>query len=162
MTPNTPSASADPQYRVRTYDVNLGEYTKQDGVPEIVTGTRGLIGAIRLLRSLGYPCDRTADGSDPSVLIERVENPKQEKDRRFTLLALTGAVDAWLIRDAETDEKTMGVGFDGHDIELTRTQICDLMAFCACALDYIDGDKDQKISDAVSNATADPRFRDDE
>lgn len=68
---HTPQA----QYRVRTYDVNLKEFTVQEGVPEMVTGIRGLISAVRLLHELGYPCDRNADGSDPSVLIEKVETP---------------------------------------------------------------------------------------
>lgn len=66
--------SAERTYRVVTYDATLGEYTKQDGVPEIVTGIRGLISAVRLLRGMGYPADRNAHGSDPAVLIERIDS----------------------------------------------------------------------------------------
>jgi hypothetical protein len=72
MIPSEHQRLDERQYRIRTYDATLEDFTAQDGVPEIVTGTRGLIAAIRLLRELGYPCDRNADGSDPSVLIERI------------------------------------------------------------------------------------------
>lgn len=65
--------TSEAQYRIQTYDVEAGDYTPQDGIPEIVKGFRGLLMAVRLLRAEGYPCDRTKHGgSDPSVLIERV------------------------------------------------------------------------------------------
>ena len=61
------------EYRIRTYDVEAGDYTPQDGIPEIVTGFRGLLMALRLLKAEGYSCDRRKHGgSDPSVLVERI------------------------------------------------------------------------------------------
>jgi len=62
----------EPQYRARTWDTEREEFTAQDGIPEYVSGFRGLLGAVRLLRENGYPANRDRYGSDPSVLIERL------------------------------------------------------------------------------------------
>lgn len=67
-----------PKYRVRTYDINTGKFTPQAGIPEIVTGHSGLRKAIRALREMGYPADRSGDCSDSSVLIERMEPAEAE------------------------------------------------------------------------------------
>ena len=64
----------EPKYRVRTYDADLEEFTPQADVPEIVIGQLGLRRAIRELRSIGYPADRSGCCSDPSVLIELIED----------------------------------------------------------------------------------------
>ncbi len=64
------------QYSILTWDTNLEKYTPQDGVPELVTGFRGLIAAIRLLREAGYSADRNHCSSDPAVLIEKVSSPE--------------------------------------------------------------------------------------
>lgn len=66
--PESPEAT----YRVLTWDPNSEEYTPQDGIPELVTGFRGLLMAVRLLKKAGYEAYRTHCDSDSSVLIERV------------------------------------------------------------------------------------------
>lgn len=76
--PPSPSVpESDPIYRVRTYDANTGGYSAQEGIAEYVTGFRGLLNAVRELRSWGYPANRNAFDSDPAVLIERV-SPEAE------------------------------------------------------------------------------------
>ena len=69
----TESLSSQVQYSIRTWDGEANAYTKQAGVPEIVTGMfPGLRDAIRALRLIGYPCNRSQYDSDPAGLIERV------------------------------------------------------------------------------------------
>ena len=65
-----------PEYRIRTYDVDAGEYTAQQGVEEVVSGQIGLRKALRTLQDMGYSCDRSGGSSDPSVLVERIESEK--------------------------------------------------------------------------------------
>jgi hypothetical protein len=61
------------KYRVLTYDIDLGKFTPQKGVRQLAYGLGGLKRALRKLQSMGYPCNRSGDDSDPSVLIERFE-----------------------------------------------------------------------------------------
>lgn len=60
------------EYRIATWDTDANDFTVQDGVPHIVFGLRGLVGAVRALRNLGYSA-AYRDGNDPSVLIERID-----------------------------------------------------------------------------------------
>lgn len=56
-----------PNYRIRTWDMDLQEYTPQEGVPEIVHGETGLRRALRALQGMGYSGRREYD---PCVLVE--------------------------------------------------------------------------------------------
>ncbi len=72
------------EYRVRTWDVETNEYSAQEGIAEYVRGFAGLLSAVRELKANGYPCDRTKHGgSDPSVLIERIDEEAAEFRRRL-------------------------------------------------------------------------------
>lgn len=71
------------RYSVLTWDVNENALTEQEGIPSIVHGFRGLLAAVRLLREHGYPANRNAHGSDPSVLIERIDEVAREFRQRM-------------------------------------------------------------------------------
>lgn len=70
-----------PTYSITTYDVELGEFTPQDGltVPSIGVPWRGIRPVLRQLQSMGYSCDRVRVSEfgghvgDPSVLVERLD-----------------------------------------------------------------------------------------
>jgi len=51
------------KYEIRTWDADLQDFTKQNGVPCRVVGVAGLRKAMRSLQSMGY------DRRGPSVLI---------------------------------------------------------------------------------------------
>ena len=66
------------RYNVLTWDACAGQYTEQAGlsVPAVSVPWRGMLCALRELRTRGYTCHRVRypDGSidsDPAVLVER-------------------------------------------------------------------------------------------
>jgi hypothetical protein len=58
-------------YSIRTWDMELQEFTPQTGVPSSGLTIGDLKRSMRMLREIGYSCNRCGGDSDPSVLIER-------------------------------------------------------------------------------------------
>ena len=67
----------NPIYRIRTYDPERGDYTKDINCPEWVRGLPGLRRALRTLENLGYQARRP----DAGILVELVP-PMSEEHRR--------------------------------------------------------------------------------
>lgn len=57
-------------YYVETWDTNLQAFTEQEGVPRGPHTLAGLLGALRLLRDMGY----SACKGDPAVAVWREDD----------------------------------------------------------------------------------------
>lgn len=62
------------RYCIRTWDSDLKEFTPQAGVPSFNLTLYELRQSMRQLRDMGYACNRSGGDSDPSVLVERMDN----------------------------------------------------------------------------------------